>query len=129
MKPELQILNGQFAVHLLEPGTEVPNSALQSKFCWTARTPEEFSLVCPEHVSVPAQKTEPGWSCIRVKGSLDFELTGIIANLSGTLADVGISIFAISTFETDYVLVKSADMDKARDALVDNGYVIHAAQE
>ena len=75
------------------------------------------------------QKTEPGWSCIRVRGSLDFELTGIIANLSGTLADVGISIFAISTFETDYVLVKSADMDKARDALVDNGYVIHAAQE
>ncbi len=124
MKPELQILDGQFSIHWLEPGSELPASALNSEFCWTARTPEEISLVCPGHVEVPSRKTEPGWTCIKVCGPLDFELTGIIADLSGTLADAGISIFAISTFDTDYLLVKTPDLARARDALVDNGYVI-----
>ncbi len=123
MKPRLQFLDGQFAIHSLEPGAEVPASALNSEFCWTAHTPDGLSLICPDQIEVPAQKTEPGWSCIRVKGPLEFNLTGIIAGLSGTLAEAGISIFAISTFDTDYLLVKSADMDKAHAALTDNGYI------
>ena len=122
MNPVLQILSGQFAIHWLEPGAAPPPAALESDFCWTARTPDELSLVCPDHIEVPAAKTEPGWTCIQVQGPLQFELTGIIAGLSGTLADAGISIFAISTFDTDYLLVKTTDMEKARAALSDNGY-------
>ncbi len=129
MKPGLQILDGQFAVHWLQPGAEVPAEALNSEFCWTARTPDELSLVCPDRIEVSAQKTEPGWSCIKVQGPLEFALTGIIADLSGTLAEAGISIFAISTFDTDYLLVKTTDLDKARAALTDNGYDFPVDQE
>ena len=129
MKPGLRILDGQFAIHWLEPGAKVPACALNNEFCWTARTPDELSLVCPDHFEVPATKTEPGWTCIRVEGPLEFELTGIIAGLSGTLADAGVSIFAISTFQTDYLLVKTTDMDDARVALTDNGYAFLAGHE
>jgi len=128
MRPELEILSGQFAIHWLEPKAAVPALALESEFCWTARTPEELSLVCPDHFEVPAKKTEPGWTCIKVNGPLPFELTGIIAGLSGTLADAGISIFAISTFDTDYLLVKTEDMEQARAALTRNRYVFVSGQ-
>ena len=123
MKPGLQILDVEFCVHWLAPGTEIPASALESEFCWTARTPDEVSLVCPEHIEVAAEKSETGWKCIKVRGPLEFELTGILAGLSGTLANAGISIFAISTFETDYLLVKATDLNATRKTITDNDYV------
>ena len=129
MNPAIHILKGEFAIHWLQPGSEIPPAALTSEFCWTAHTPEEISLVCPAEIVVPAQKTEPGWSCLKLQGPLDFELTGIIANLSGTLADAGISIFAISTFDTDYLLVKTPDLQETRNALARKGYIIHAQPE
>ena len=129
MKPELQILDNQFAVHRLEPGSAIPASVLAGQFCWTARTPDELSLVCPDDIEVTALKTEPGWTCITVSGPLDFGLTGIISDLSGTLADAGVSIFAISTFATDYLLVKTTDMDKASAALTGNGYTFISGRE
>ena len=129
MKPGLQILDGEFCVHWLAPGTKIPASALESEFCWTARTPDEVSLVCLKHIEVAAEKSETGWACIKVKGPLEFELTGILAGLSGTLANAGISIFAISTFETDYLLVKSADINKACKTLKDHGYAFIGQKE
>ncbi|MBO6167643.1 MAG: ACT domain-containing protein [Kiritimatiellae bacterium] len=91
---------------------------LSHPFVFTGATDEERSLVCPVAI-VPANTTErcDGWRAIRVKGTLDFSLTGILARLSKVLAERGIGIFAVSTFNTDYILAKSVDFDKALDAL------------
>ena len=122
VKPRLRILETMFSVHRLEPEATIPTSVLAGEYCWTARTPDELSLVCPEHINLPDAKTEAGWNCIMVMGPLQFELTGILAGLSNTLADAGIALFAISTFDTDYLLVKSQDIDKAQTALTAKGY-------
>ena len=69
-------------------------------------------------IDVPANvKVEPKWRCLKVKGPLDFALTGILASLANPLARAGISIFAVSTFDTDYLLVKEGDLERAAEAL------------
>ena len=71
-------------------------------------------------------RCEKGWRAIRFCGSLDFALTGVLARAARVLADAGISIFALSTFETDYILVRSARLDDARRALAEAGYRFEA---
>ncbi len=98
---------------------------LGQSYCFTGSTDEEKSLVCPVDF-VPENTTErdDGWKCFRIKGVLDFSLIGIIARITKILASNGIGIFAISTFNTDYVLVKKADFSKAINALRSSGYKI-----
>lgn len=90
-------------------------------FCFIGMTDEEKSLVCPEEL-VP-QNTEAedkGWKGFRIAGKLDFSLVGILAKVSGKLADHGIGIFAISTFNTDYLFVKEENFEKALAVLGDH---------
>ena len=96
---------------------------LTQPFCFAAATDEERSLVCPEAL-VPDNTTErdDGWRGFRVMGQLDFSLIGILARISTILAENGISIFAISTFNTDYILVKEEKFEQALSVLKDNGY-------
>ena len=90
-------------------------------FVFLAKTDEELSLVC-ESAYVPegALAVEPGWRAFRVEGVLDFGLVGIIAGITGALAGAGISVFVVSTYNTDYVLVKSRDFDRAMELLNQN---------
>jgi hypothetical protein len=82
------------------------------------RTDDETSLVCPVgDVPTGATLVEPGWAAMRVAGQLDFALVGILAKLAGTLADAGVSIFAISTYDTDYLLVRTAQLELAVGSL------------
>ena len=94
-----------------------------SEFCFTGKTDQEHSLVCLTR-DVPANVTErsDGWRAFRIEGVLDFSLVGILARLSGLLAEHGIGLFAISTFNTDYILVKQADYRPALALLESNGY-------
>lgn len=94
-------------------------------FTFAARTDEEFSLVCPAD-AVPEEtiRREDGWRAFRVQGTLDFALVGILAKIASVLAEERISIFAVSTYNTDYVLVKEKDFIRAADALEKNGYII-----
>ena len=88
-------------------------------------TDEEVSLVCP--TSAAPENTlerEDGWRAFRIEGVLDFSLTGILARISGVLADAEVGIFAVSTFNTDYVLVKEASLNRALAALGEAGYEI-----
>lgn len=96
-----------------------PSSAL----CFTGRTDEENSLVC-ESRCVPDNVTErdDGWKAFRIRGVLDFSLIGILAKIASLLADAGVSIFAVSTYNTDYVLTK--DMERALAVLAEAGYRI-----
>ena len=98
---------------------------LESPFVFTGSTDEEKSLVCPTEL-VPQNTVErdDGWKALRINGMLDFSLIGILAKISGILADNGIGIFAVSTFNTDYIFVKNYNFDKAIKTLEDAGFII-----
>ncbi len=87
-------------------------------FHFLSRTDRELSLVCPtEDAPEACDAREDGWRGMRVKGSMEFSLVGVLSRLSGALAAAGIPVFAVSTFDTDYLFVKAADFDPALDAL------------
>ena len=96
---------------------------LTKDFYFIGKTDEELSLVIPTE-ETPAETTErdDGWRAFRIQGVLDFSLIGILSKISGILADNGIGIFAVSTYNTDYILVKGEDLDRAMDALEQAGY-------
>ena len=98
---------------------------LQKDFYFIGRTDEELSLVCrtedvPEHIAA----RDDGWRGFRIQGVLDFSLIGILSKLSAILAEHKIGIFAVSTYNTDYILVKEADFERALRALADKGYTV-----
>lgn len=123
MKLNLSILNEQFVVHRFAPNTQIPNQVFYTVFYSISRTEDELSIVCPASLQLASDKAETDWSCIKVLGPLDFSLTGILAAISKVLADKEISIFAISTFDTDYILVKIEKLEVAKEVLEKAGYV------
>ena len=98
---------------------------LNEKFVFTGHTDEELSLVCPTTL-VPDNTTErnDGWRCFRIEGMLDFSLIGILSRISRCLADNGIGIFAISTFNTDYILTQNEKFNEAIQVLGKAGYKV-----
>lgn len=121
----LTLLNQSYTIHRLNPIVEIPPEAFRSPFFAIIRTYDELSLVLPEQVKVESDRSEPGWACFKVEGPLEFELVGILAGIAGTLGNVGVSIFALSTFDTDYILVKRVQVRAAWEALSTAGYQIH----
>ena len=113
-KLALSVLPDQLAVCRLNADAQIPEWALNPAVLTSiTRTRDELSIVCPQ-ANVPAGiKTETGWKALKVEGPLDFSLTGILASLANPLAEAKISIFAISTFDTDYVLVKEENLAAA----------------
>lgn len=105
--------------------TDYRSVDLGQPFTFTGCTDEEKSLVCPT-AAVPENTTErdDGWKAFRIEGSLDFSLIGILSRISTLLADNKIGIFAISTYNTDYILVKSENFDRAISVLKDAGYEV-----
>jgi hypothetical protein len=120
----LTVLNDTFAICRLEPNAAIPVWAVNSTLSSITRTPDELSVVCRQGDVPEGITCEKGWRCLRVQGPLDFALTGILASLATTLAEGGISIFAISTFDTDYILVKQHDLPRAIQALSGAGHVV-----
>jgi hypothetical protein len=88
------------------------------------RTQEELTIICPEHFVPPGVIAEPGWRALQVEGPLDFELVGVLASLAASLADAGVSIFAISTYSTDFILIKQSQLDDALESLRQVGYQV-----
>ncbi|OQX62500.1 MAG: hypothetical protein B5M51_06030 [Anaerolinea sp. 4484_236] len=82
-----------------------------------------LSIVCDINTNIASEKSEKDWACIKVLGPLDFALTGILARISNVLAEAEISIFALSTYDTDYVLVKSNTLLASKKALKKAGYI------
>ena len=98
---------------------------LDGGFWFVARTDEELSLVCPtDEAPENAAAREDGWRAFRVAGILDFSLTGILSRLSGVLADNAIGLFAVSTYNTDYILVKEENFDRALRLLEQVGWTV-----
>lgn len=98
---------------------------LDGDYFFIGKTDEELSLVCPTaEVPAGAIRRDDGWKAFRIQGVLDFSLVGILSKIAGLLAGSGISIFAVSTFNTDYILVKAENYDKALGLLEKAGYRI-----
>lgn len=125
----LTLQPGLLTICRLPPDAAIPAwaTAAPTGFLSLTRTAEELSLVCADGLAPAGQKQEPGWRAFKVEGPLDFGLTGILASVLDPLARAGISIFAISAFNTDYVLVKSTKADAAVTALRAAGHTVGGA--
>ena len=119
---DIRIIDRAFSVCKLE---NINGINFEDEFCFLGKTDEELSLVCATQF-VPQNTTEreDGWRAFRIEGVLDFSLIGILSEISGILAGAGIGIFAISTYNTDYILVKEKNLEKALNALETEGYCI-----
>ena len=120
MKITLQPLDARLSVCKVEDYSMVD---ITLPFCFTGATDEELSLVCPTE-KVPGNTTErdDGWRAFRIVGVLDFSLIGILSKISGLLAENKIGIFAVSTYNTDYILTKEENFASAMKVLEDAGY-------
>ncbi|MFO7634387.1 MAG: ACT domain-containing protein [Caldilinea sp.] len=117
----LRVLSDRLAICRLPAGATLPGWALAGEFCSISWTREETSLVCAEHVAPAGVQANTGWRALMVVGPLDFSLTGILAMIAQPLANAQISIFALSTFDTDYVLVKELSLPTAIQVLIESG--------
>lgn len=119
------MLDSTFSVVKIPPTEPIPLWAINADVFSITRTDEELSIVFPSDclpVNEEFEYVENDWMCIKVEGILDFSLTGILSSLANTLAENQISIFAISTYNTDYLLIKSPSIEKAKVVLENEGH-------
>ena len=119
---EIKIINKDFSICKLKDLSEIDYS---DEFCFIGKTDEELSLVCSTNL-VPKNVIEcdNGWKAFRIEGVLDFSLIGILSKISTLLAENEIGIFAVSTYNTDYILTKEENFEKSIKVLEKNGYII-----
>jgi hypothetical protein len=120
---DLQVLPGEYAICRLPAGSELPPGldpgAGVVSVTWT---PDEVSVICPSGQAPPGATLETPWRCLRVAGLVDLTLTGILASLTGPLAEARVNVFAFSTYDTDYLLVPAVRLAEAVAALAAAGH-------
>jgi len=118
----LHVLSNDFSVAQISDPAEIP---FDEEFVFVGKTDDELSLVCRTAI-VPenALTREDGWKAIKIQGILDFSLVGILAGIASILSEARISIFAVSTYNTDYILLKSESLQSAITILSDNGHIL-----
>jgi len=123
-KLTLKLLEDSFSIHSLAPNSKIPEQVFSAPIYFIAKTYDEISIVIPDAYEIASDEVEPDWRALEVVGPLGFSLTGILSKISTVLANNEISIFAISTFDTDYILVKNNMISNAIEALRDSDYEI-----
>ncbi|AWK52844.1 MAG TPA: ACT domain-containing protein [Clostridium sp.] len=118
----MKLLKEKYGVCRLDKTELIPEWAQNSDFFSITRTSDELSIVCSQDDIPNDINCEKDWRILKIEGPLDFSLIGILASISTILAQKGISIFAISTYDTDYILVKNNDIDNAISALIKERY-------
>ena len=121
---QLYALDELYAIVRLEPDAEFPSWCRGGHFWSVTRSDSELSIVCPQDQVPPAASAERGWCAFEVAGPLDFSLTGVVASLVTPLADEQIPLFVVSTFETDYLLVREHDLHRSVAALTSAGHSV-----
>ena len=125
----LHILSGMYGVARLSPEADLPPWAREGELWAAVRTRGELSIVCEERYIPPEVRAERGWMALQVEGPLDFSLVGVLASLSAVLSDAGVSIYSLSTYDTDYLLIKESTKERALAALHGAGYLVLAPLE
>ncbi len=118
----LRLLPGELAVCRLDPDAPAPAWADGAPFSCVMRTPKELSIVCAAANVPPGVKQEPGWRAFELVGPVPFTTTGVVSGLTAPLAAAGVGVFILSTFDTDYLLVKGENLAKAQAALRAAGF-------
>ncbi len=130
MQPKftITILKEIFGIARLDKNSPIPEWAKKGSFYSITNTSDELSIVC-EKTNIPEDvKISNNWKIFKIEGPFDFSLVGIMAHLSTVLADGGVSIFTISTFDTDYILVKEENLEKATELLRKAGHIVNNQQ-
>ncbi|MFE0026149.1 ACT domain-containing protein [Amycolatopsis sp. NPDC059021] len=123
----IDVRPGEYAVVRLPADAPAPESLLdpgEPVLVSVTRTPDELSVICPAGLAPEGGTVEAGWRLLTVRGPLEFTLTGIIAALASELAAAGVALFSLSTFDTDHILVRAAELDRAVAALRDSGHEV-----
>lgn len=120
----MKLLCEKYGVCRLNKTDSIPEWVKYSEFFSITKTLDELSVVCVEDTIPNDIKCERDWRILKIEGVLDFSLIGILASISAILAQKGISIFAISTYDTDYILVKNKHINNAIESLVNEGYEV-----
>jgi hypothetical protein len=123
----LSVLNDRLAVCRLDPlnpGESLPVWASVGDLYSITQTADELSVVCDEDAVPNDVTSELGWRCLKAHGPFEFSMVGVLASLTGPLAAAGISIFALSTYDTDYLLVKDEDLEGAVEVLLKEGHAV-----
>lgn len=123
-KLELILAPDLYAVCRLDANAAVPAWAFSGAFTSVTRNVDELSVVCPQSAAPDDARCERGWRCLRVAGTIDFSTIGVVASLVGPLAEAHISVFVVSTFDTDYLLVRGKDLEKSLGTLAAMGHVL-----
>src|SRR5262249_15378315 len=124
----LRVVDGTFAICGLEATAPVPAWATSGDFFSISRTAEELSVVCRQDAVPEGVRSERGWRCLRVAGTIPFAVVGVLASLTASLAEAGVSAFAVSTFDTDYLLVQETNWPRAVAALRRHGHEVRSEQ-
>ena len=123
----LVVESGTLSVCRLDPGAPWPSPPPGAGIYALTRTTDEFSIVCAEGAEPTGSRIEPGWRALRIVGPLAFELVGVVASVAVPLADSGIGVFIVSTYDTDLILVKGTDLDLAIRSLESAGHTVVAS--
>ena len=123
-KLSLSLLPDKYAVCQFHPDKHIPYWALLGNFVSLTRTPEELSIVCQQDNVPDDTEAERGWRCVQVQGAFDFSIAGVNASLAIPLANADISVLAIATYATDYLLVKEENVERALQVLEQAGHYI-----
>ncbi|WP_100641753.1 ACT domain-containing protein [Alteromonas facilis] len=121
-KQTLAVIPDTMVIHTLPPDAKVPECVLNAPLYFLGKTPEELSIVVPESVPIDADDSDGDWRALEVLGPLSLSMVGIMAKICNVLAQAKVSIFVLSTFETDYFLVKQKSLETALKALENDGY-------
>ena len=120
----LFILPDRLAVCRLQAEAPFPDWTRPGDLLAIIQTQNELSVVCTERYVPPDVRAERGWRALQIQGTLDFAMNGVLASIAVPLAHAGVSIFVLSTYDTDYVLVKEEALDRAVEALTQAGYLV-----
>lgn len=121
----LRQLPGGYTVHRLDAGAPLPSDLLEQPFFALLRSPDELSLCCRSTFPVSSQASETDWACLAVDGPLAFSMTGVIAGITAPLAAAGIPVFVVSSYDTDYLLIKQVQAESAGQVLRRNNIQVH----
>ena len=121
----LLLLPERYGVVRLEPGTELNTKGGQTTdLLAVIHTPEETTVVCLERIIPKSRLAEKGWRALKIASKLDFSLVGVLASLLNPLAETGVSVYTLSTYSTDFILIKGRQLEKAIQVLRNMGHEI-----
>lgn len=123
-KLTIKLLKEKYVVCRLNKNEAIPSWALQGDFYSITKTEDELSIVCLQDNIIDNIKCEKDWRVLKIEGPLDFSLVGILSKISTLMANNSISIFAVSTYDTDYILIKEKDINRAIKVLNNDNYEV-----